>query len=177
MNHAIYPDLKGKFALITGASRGSGIGAATCRALAVQGVNILFTTWQAYDQAQPHGVDPNDPMTLEQDLLNSGVKVLRFEIDLAHPDSATKVLDAAQEWLGLPDALVNNAAHSAHDGFELLDACKLDAHYAVNMRSAILLATEFAKRAKALERLDGHIINMSSGQNRGAMPGELAYVA
>ena len=73
--------------------------------------------------------------------------------------------------------LVNNAAHSAHDGFELLDACKLDTHYAVNMRSAILLATEFAKRAKALERLSGHIINMSSGQNRGPMPGELAYAA
>lgn len=109
MNHAIYPDLKGKFALITGASRCRGIGAATCRALATQGVNILFTTWQAYDQTQPYSVDANDPMTLEQDLLNSGVKVLHFEIDLAHPDSATKVLDAAQEWLGLPDVLVNNA--------------------------------------------------------------------
>ena len=91
MNHAIYPDLKGKFALITGASRCRGIGAATCRALATQGVNILFTTWQAYDQTQPYSVDANNgPMALEQDLLNSGVKVRRIEIDLAHPDSAAK---------------------------------------------------------------------------------------
>ncbi len=69
LNHAIYPDLKGKFALITGASRGNGIGAATCRALAMQGANILFTTWQAYDREQPHGVDENGPMALEQALL------------------------------------------------------------------------------------------------------------
>ena len=47
MNLAIYPDLNGKFALITGASRRNGIGAAICRALAAQGTNILFTTWKA----------------------------------------------------------------------------------------------------------------------------------
>lgn len=177
MNHAIYPDLKGKFALITGASRTNGIGAATCRALAAQGANILFTTWQAYDRERLHGADENGPMALEQALLNSGVKVRRLEIDLAHSNSATKVLDAAQEWLGLPDVLVNNAAHSTPDGFELLDAAKLDAHYAVNMRAALLLAVEFARRAKALGRLSGRIISMSSGQDWGPMPGELAYVA
>ena len=126
LSHAIYPDLKGKFALITGASRGNGIGAATCRALAVQRSNILFTTWQADDREQPQGADENG-----QALLNSGVKVRRLEIDLTHPDSAAQVLDAAQGWLGLPDVLVNNAAHSTHDGFELLDAATLDAHYAV----------------------------------------------
>src|SRR5450432_1631675 len=103
MNQVIYPDLKGKFALITGASRRNGIGAAACRALAVQGTDILFTTWQAYDREQPHGADENGPAALEQELLNSGVRVRRLEIDLVPPDSAVHVLDAAQEWLGLPD--------------------------------------------------------------------------
>ena len=177
LNHAIYPDLKGKFALITGASRRNGIGAATCRALSMQGANILFTTWQAYDREQPHGVDENGPMDLEKALLKSGVKVRRLEIDLAHPDSAAQVLDAAQEWLGLPDVLVNNAAHSTPDGFEMLDAANLDAHYAVNMRATFLLAVEFARRAKALGRLSGRIVSMSSGQDWGPMPGELAYAA
>jgi 3-oxoacyl-[acyl-carrier protein] reductase len=167
LNHAIYPDLRGKFALITGASRCNGIGAATCRALSTQGANILFTTWQAYDREQPHGVDGNGPMDLEKALLNSGVKVRRLEIDLAHPDSAAQVLDAAQEWLGLPDVLVNNAAHSTHDGFEMLDAANLDAHYAVNMRATFLLAVEFARRAQALGRMSGRIVSMSSGQNWG----------
>src|SRR5664279_2858474 len=99
----------------------------------MQGANILFTTWQAYDREQPHGVDENGPMALEEALLNLGVKVRRLEIDLARPDSAAHVLDDAEHWLGLPDVLVNNAAHSTHDGFEHLDAAGLDAHYAVNM--------------------------------------------
>lgn len=177
LNHAIYPDLRGKFALITGASRREGIGAATCRALAKQGADILFTTWQAYDREQPHGADENGPAALEQALLDSGVKVWRLEIDLAHPHSAAQVLDAAQEWRGLPDVLVNNAAYSTHGGFELLDAARLDAHYAVNMRATLLLAVEFARRAKALGRLSGRIISMSSGQDWGPMPGQLAYAA
>jgi 3-oxoacyl-[acyl-carrier protein] reductase len=177
LNQAVYPDLRGKFAIITGASRGNGIGAATCRELATQGANILFTSWQAYDREQPHGVDENGPIALEHALQNLGVKARRLEIDLSHPDSAAQVLDAAQEWLGLPDVLVNNAAHSTHDGFELLDAAKLDAHYAVNMRSTLLLAVGFARRVKALGRLSGRIISMSSGLDWGPMPGELAYVA
>jgi 3-oxoacyl-[acyl-carrier protein] reductase len=57
LNHVIYPDLKGKFSLITGASRGNGIGAAACRALSMQGTDILFTTWQAHDREQSHGAD------------------------------------------------------------------------------------------------------------------------
>jgi 3-oxoacyl-[acyl-carrier protein] reductase len=177
LNHAIYPDLKGKFALITGASRGNGIGAAICRALAMQGTNILFTTWQAYDRKQPHGVDENGPMALEEALFTSGVKVRRLEIDLANPDSSAQVLDTAQEWLGLPDVLVNNAAHCTRDGFELLDAARLDAHYAVNMRTTFLLSVEFARRVKALGRLSGSIVSMSSGQDWAPMPGELAYAA
>ena len=50
-------------------------------------------------------------------------------------------------------------------------------HYAVNMRATLLLAVEFARRAKALDRLSGRIISMSSGQDWGPMPGELAYAA
>ena len=175
--YPIYPDLNGKFALVTGASRRDGIGAATCRALAMQGANILFTTWQAYDREQPHGADENGPAALERALLDLGVRVRHLEIDLAQADSASRVLDAAQEWLGLPDILVNNAAHSTRDGFELLSAATLDAHYAVNMRAAFLLAVDLARRAKALGRWSGRIINLSFGQDWGPMPGELAYAA
>jgi 3-oxoacyl-[acyl-carrier protein] reductase len=165
---ATYPDLKGKFALVTGASRRKGIGAAACLALAMQGTNILFTTWHA---------DEHDASALEQALLGLGVHVRRLDIDLSHPDSAAQVFDAAELWRGLPDILVNNAACSTRDGFELLDAATLDAHYAVNMRATFLLSVELARRAKGLGRFSGRIINMSSGQSLGPLPGELAYAA
>ena len=173
----MYPDLKGKFAVITGAGRRRGIGAAACRALAMQGANILFTTYKAYDRDQPNGSGENGAVGLEQELIAFGVQVRQLEIDLSLPDSAARLMDAAHEWLGLPDILVNNAAYSKHDGFDALDAATLDAHYAVNMRAAFLLSVELARRAKAMGRFSGRIIGMSSGQDWGPMPGELAYAA
>jgi 3-oxoacyl-[acyl-carrier protein] reductase len=62
-----------------------------------------------------------------------------------------------------------------NDGFERLDAATIDVHYAVNMRAAMLLAAEFARRFSAGE--GGRIINITSGQGLGPMPEELAYGA
>ncbi len=77
--------------------------------------------------------------------------------------------------MGHPSILVNNAAYSTRDGYQRLDAATLDAHYAVNMRAMALLSVEFARRHPAGS--PGRIINLSSGQSVGPMPGELAYAA
>jgi len=47
-------------------------------------------------------------------------------------------LDEVTVRLGLPDVLVNNAAHSLRDGYRALDAATLDDHYAVNVRGTAL---------------------------------------
>src|SRR5947209_3936897 len=111
----------------------------------MQGMNILFTAWRAYDREQPHGSGEEGATGLEEALRRLGVRARCLEIDMAHPNSASLVIDVAQEWLGLPDVLVNNAAHCTSDGFERLDAATLDAHYFVNMRATFLLAVELAK--------------------------------
>ncbi len=87
-------DLTGRVAVVTGASRRQGIGAAICRALAAQGAGILFTHWQAYDHAQSHGADADGPATLERELHAMGVRAVGLEIDLSLPDSPARVLDA-----------------------------------------------------------------------------------
>ena len=52
------PDmLKGKIAVVTGASRKVGIGAAICTALAEAGADVFFTYWTEYDQTMPWGVE------------------------------------------------------------------------------------------------------------------------
>jgi 3-oxoacyl-[acyl-carrier protein] reductase len=86
-----------------------------------------------------------------------------------------RILDRVEGLLGAPSILVNNAAHSARDGFEKLDASGLDAHYAVNIRGTALLSVEFARRY-AYGR-GGRIINLTSGQEREPLAGELAYAA
>jgi 3-oxoacyl-[acyl-carrier protein] reductase len=172
---AVRLDLGGRVAVVTGASRRQGIGAAICRALASHGADVLFTHWRAYDGAQGNGLDADGPAALEVELLALGVRACGLEVDLSQPDAYLRVLDATAERLGAPSILVNNAAHSTNDGYELLDAATLDAHYAVNLRTMALLSAEFARRHAGGP--GGRIINISSGQGVGPMPGELAYAA
>lgn len=97
-------------------------------------------------------------------------------IDLGNADTPELILAAVELQLGVPSILVNNAAHD-EDGasFDRLTAATLDKFYAVNMRGPMLLSTEFARRFN-LSR-GGRIINLTSGQGRGAMPGKIPYIA
>ena len=171
----VFDDLKGKVVVVTGASRRIGIGAAICRAFATQGANVFFTGFRAYDAAQAHESDDDDVFVLLRELRDAGVEAEFLEVDLSLPDAADTVLSAVNERFGGVDVLVNNATCSLRDGFEALNAEGLDAHYVVNMRSAFLLATNFAKQFS--RGSGGRIIFLSSGQGVGPMPDELAYVA
>lgn len=167
--------LNGRIALVTGASRRQGIGAAICRALAADGAGVAFTHWNAFDSTMPWGGDEAGPAALQKELLELGVRAEQLEVDLSDPESPSHLLDAVTDRLGPPSILVNNAAYSTHDGFEALDARTLDAHYAVNMRGAFLLSVGFARRYPGGP--GGRIINLTSGQSLGPMPDELAYSA
>lgn len=166
--------LAGRVAIVTGASRRRGIGAAICHALAARGADILFTHWRAYDRAMEYP-DEDGPAALERELGALGGRVAALEIDLAEPESYRVVLDAAEVRLGVPAILVNNAAHSTRDGYRQLDAATLDAHYAVNLRAMALLCVEFARRYGG--GTARRIVNLTSGQSRGPMAEELAYAA
>src|SRR5215212_2063408 len=139
-------DLRGGVALVTGASRRREIGTAICRALAGEGADVFFTHWVPFDRTQPEGEDPETPTALQEELRGMGVRAEGMEMDLSLPDSPGRLFDAVTERLGPPSILVNNAAYSARDGFENLDAETLDAHYAVNLRATALLSVEFARR-------------------------------
>jgi 3-oxoacyl-[acyl-carrier protein] reductase len=162
-------------ALVTGASRRRGIGAAICRALGEEGADVFFTYWTPFDRTQPVGEDPEFPAELQEELRGMGVRAEGMELDLSLPDSPAKLLDAVTERLGSPSILVNNAAYSTRDGFENLDAETLDAHYAVNLRATALLSVGFARCFTGGP--GGRIINLTSGQSLGPMLEELAYAA
>lgn len=168
-------DLSGRVALVTGASRLNGIGAAVCRGLAASGADVAFTHWTAYDRDQ-YGTSGNEPDALKGELVSSGGRVESIEIDLAEPDAAMRLMDDVNDRLGTVDILINNAAYCEREGYERLIASVLDQHYAVNLRTTMLLSSEFAKRFPQ-GRSGGRIINMTSGQGVGAMPDQLAYAA
>ena len=165
-----------RLAIVTGASRRQGIGAAVCRALGQAGVDIFFTHWSPYDQRMPWGAEEDEPAQLQRQVRALGVRCEHLGIDLGTVDAPQRIMQAAQAQLGPASILVNNATHDPTTApFDQLDAPTLDAYYAVNMRGTMLLSIEFARRFA--EPAGGRIINLTSGQGRGAMPGKLAYAA
>src|SRR5215217_7672006 len=168
-------DLRGRVALVTGVGRKRGIGSAVCRALASRGADVAFSYWRDYDRETPGAPEEDEPEALLGELRAIGVGAEGVEVDLSLPDSERRLLDGAEEVLGRPSILVNVAAYSRRDGFEELNVETLDAHYVVNVRAMALLSVEFARRYQGGP--GGRIVNFSSGQSLGPMPGELAYAA
>ncbi len=165
-----------RVAIVTGASRQRGIGAATCLALAKANVDIFFTHWTPYDRTMAWGAEEDAPAHLQEQVQSLGVRCEQMMADLGATNAAQHIMEAVEARLGPASILVNNATHDAVDApFDQLDAPTLDAYYAVNIRGTMLLSVEFARRF-ALES-GGRIINLTSGQGRRALPGKLAYVA
>ena len=145
-------------ALVTGAGREREIGTAVCRALAARGHAVAFTV--------PPGGDGG--------ALASELGAEAIEADLGDPAAAVFVLDEVVARLGrAPSVLVNNAAHSVNGGYADMDAATLDDHYAVNVRTPVLLSCELARRHP--QGKPGRIVCLTSGQSLGPMLGELPY--
>src|SRR4051795_12340927 len=102
-------------AIVTGASRRQGIGAAVCRLLAESGVAVFFTGWSPFDASIESGIDADGPDALLQEILDLGATGGWEEVDLADPDAPASIFNAAESVLGPVSILINNAAHSASD--------------------------------------------------------------
>ncbi|MGH9731389.1 MAG: SDR family NAD(P)-dependent oxidoreductase, partial [Candidatus Acidiferrales bacterium] len=89
--------LAGKAALITGGSRG--IGAASVRAFAQAGADVVFN----YNRSREAAAQ------LEQDARKHGTRVESIKADLGRMADAKKLVDFARDRLGRLDILVANA--------------------------------------------------------------------
>jgi 3-oxoacyl-[acyl-carrier protein] reductase len=167
--------LDDRVALVTGASRKIGIGAATARELAQAGAHVFVTFYHPYDAAMPWGSEPAEVDALIAELRATGGQVDGLEIDLSDPAAPARLFDQANESIGSVDILVNNATYSVNSGIDTLDADSIDRHYAVNVRGMMLMCAEFVRRWD--KNRGGRIINLTSGQGLAPMPGELPYAA
>lgn len=179
-------DMKGKNAVVTGVSRRQGIGYAIVRQLLDRGASVFVTHFEPHDREQPWGSDPLGSAgvvdTLRSGIRGSDQRIADLEIDLGEPGAPTRVFARAREALGDIHVLVCNHAQSGHDGpLVSMTHENLDRHFAVNTRSSIELAREFSTHYRAPETgtsdPGGRLVFMSSGQQLGPMPGEVAYAA
>ena len=72
-----------------------------------------------------------------------------LEMDLSLPEAIPMLFDHVVERLGVLSILINNAAYSLEGTLDEIDAPRLDAHYAVNVRATALFCAEFARRFRA----------------------------
>ncbi|WP_328811959.1 SDR family oxidoreductase [Rhodococcus sp. NBC_00297] len=169
--------LRGRTVVVTGVSRRAGIGhAVACRA-AAYGANVLCHHFSQHDEQQPWGADDiGAVMDSVRGHLTDGARVVDLEADLADPGAPEQLIATAHSAFGGIDALVCNQALSGFDGaLGELTADDLDRHRAVNTRTSILLAQALLAQHRAGQLAS--VVFMTSGQNLGPMPGEVAYAA
>jgi 3-oxoacyl-[acyl-carrier protein] reductase len=170
--------LKGRTALVTGVSRRAGIGYAIARRLAAAGAGLFLHHHVPHDDVQPWGADPGGPEAVvsgvAEALADGNATVHHLGLDLAGASAPAELIDTATRALGHLDILVCNHACSGSDGpLGTLDATMLDAHWAVDARSVILLTQAFTAAHDG--RPGGRVILMTSGQDLGPMRDEIAY--
>ncbi|MFG3548995.1 SDR family oxidoreductase [Streptomyces sp. NPDC047725] len=174
--------LRGRTALVTGASRRGGIGHAVARRLAAHGAGVYLHHHVPHDAAMPWGADRIEDVvaSVRGALGDPEARVVAGPGDLADPEAPAELVARATDELGgRLDILVANHALSGSDGtLDAIDAAMLDAHWAVDTRSVLLLVQAYARQRAASERRvpGGRVVLMTSGQDiAGDMPGEIAY--
>jgi 3-oxoacyl-[acyl-carrier protein] reductase len=149
---ARYPDLAGKTAFVTGGSKG--IGAATCRLLAANGVKVAVVA---------RGSDIAEGLAAE--LRSGGAEALALATDCVDADAVDAARRSAEEQLGPVDLLVTFAG-----GFEnFTPVAEMTLEEWGEVIEANLTSTFVTVRAflpAMIERRSGSIVTMSSISGR-----------
>jgi 3-oxoacyl-[acyl-carrier protein] reductase len=182
----------GHTAIVTGANHG--IGAATALALAQRGCAVLCTFLRVDDPAGgtlPRAYSDDrarDGSQVAGRIQAGGGRALAMEANLADPATAAGLFDAAEEYLGPVDVLVNNASGWVADTFQPphtdgfgravqpVSPGSWLQQFSVDAMAAGLLIAEFARRHIARGGTWGRIIGLTSGGEVG-FPEEVSYGA
>jgi NAD(P)-dependent dehydrogenase (short-subunit alcohol dehydrogenase family) len=149
--------LKGKVAIITGASYG--IGRAYAHALAGEGATVIAA---ARSLGRIEGGEPQ-PGTLAETVATGSHLPGRIEAkacDMLVEADVVRLVDETAAQFGRVDMLINNAAiYTHHDTFEI-DVPTFDHHVNLNLRGPYIAMREVARHMK--QQRSGSIVNITS---------------
>lgn len=146
-------DLKGRVAIITGASRG--IGRAIALKLAANGVNIAIG-------AKTVESTPKTPGTIfdtAREVEALGAQALAVQTDVRFEDQIVRLVRKTYERFGRIDIVVNNAGAIMWMSVEDLPVKRFDLMMQLNYRAPFILCHEAIPLMKMSGR--GHVINLS----------------
>jgi NAD(P)-dependent dehydrogenase (short-subunit alcohol dehydrogenase family) len=148
--------LRGRIALVTGAT--SGIGRATAVQLAREGADVIV-----------HGRDASRGEQVVTEIAQEGGKARFVAADLSDPSEIRRLADEAGE----VDVLVNNAGFSWFGPTADLDVATYDALFDSNVRAAYFLVAALAPKMAA--NGGGSIVNVASMVAAIGIAGAAAY--
>lgn len=141
------PNLAGKVALVTGASKG--IGAEIAKTLALAGASVVVN----------YASSRTDADKVVQEISRQGGDALAVQGDVSQPEAIEKLVSATIDRFGKIDILVNNAGVYAFTPIDTLTTDAVDRMFNVNVRGA-LLTTQAA--VAHFPESGGSIINIGS---------------
>jgi 3-oxoacyl-[acyl-carrier protein] reductase len=155
-------DIRGKWALVTGASRG--IGKLVAIALADHGCNVVV-----------HSRSRDHTAALERELVDKGVRCTGVAGDLSDPQQVERLLDDAVAASGGFDILYNNAAIQTafREPYTETPSDDFRRSFEVNAISAIRITYRLLPEMRA--RRWGRIVQVTSGIQE--VPQLMAYAA
>ena len=157
-------ELKGCTAIVTGGS--GGLGQRICRALALNGVDVVVN--YAESEAKAKGV--------AEDLAKMGVRAIAIQADVTDPAAVARMVEQTKTEFGRVDILVNDAAFNKTIGFADLDGMthELWNHImTTNLTSAFICIKAVAPLMR--EQRQGRIVNISSGAGVAPRGSSIAY--
>ena len=161
----MYPELAGKVAVVTGAGRRGGLGAAMAMRLASEGVRVVVA--DVGSNAEMHEV--------VADIVATGAQAQALPCDMLDGDAVEALFARTEAAFGDVDILVNNAGV----GYLMkpileMSAAEWDTVLGVNLRG-VFLATQAAARRMVAKGQGGRIVNIASQAAKSGFPHAAAY--
>ena len=174
----MYPELKGRVAVITGSGRSEGLGAAMARRLAAEGCRIVISDigQSAGPETPPEAIGASDEMNaMVEEIRGLGVAATAIACNVMEEDQVQNLIERTVEYFGRLDILVNNAGI----GYIMkpiveMDISDWDAVLGVNLRG-VFLCTRAAARQMIKQGRGGRIINIASQAAKSGFPFAAGY--
>jgi 3-oxoacyl-[acyl-carrier protein] reductase len=158
----IMSDLKGKVAVVTGASKG--IGAATAKALAAAGASVVVNYASSREGAD----------RVVAAIKAGGGRAIAVKGDVAKSANVQNLFDKAKAEFGKIDVLVNNAGVYKFDPIEDVSEDEFHRQFNTNVLGALLATRE---AVKYFGNRGGSVINITSLASAWATPTASVYSA